>query len=350
MKQLLVLGATGVMGRRIVALARRLIPDVNVCQASHRPRPDTRVADVHDADSLRPALRDVGAVINSVGPFDYDPAPLLTACAEAGCDYVDIAETPEFIDRVEKLAPKSIRVLSGCSTVPGLVEVLAQHWAGRDDVTRVRVFLGMGSANPVSPVLMYSLLRPLGRRAPDGERYYGRLLRKRLRRLPARAYGRYPSPFDGQGLRVGARTVPTTFYAGMDRVELGAALWCMARVLPILSDRKLALLCRLAQPVLPLVRRLGTPVGVLSVEALGSGERPIGEIEVRAYREGLNVPSLPAVWAARRLLGPEPLPHGGALRLDALFTSRQVADWLRQEAYRVSGIGTAEGRPEDGRP
>jgi hypothetical protein len=342
MQTLLVLGATGVMGRRIVALARRLLPGVRVLRASHRPRHDTRSVDIHNAESLRPALRDVGAVINSVGPFEYDPEPLLAACAEARCDYVDIAETPLFIDWVEELARGPIRVVSGCSTVPGLVTVLAQHWAGRDEVQRVRVFLGMGSRNPASAALLYSLVRPLGRPAPDGDIYFQSLVRRRLRGLPPRLYGKYPSAFDRHGLRIGSRTVPAVFHAGMDRQWLSRALWCAARVVPALSDARLAGFCRLAQPAMPIVGALGTPVGVLSVEALDRQGRLVDEIEVRARRHGLNIPALPAVWAVRRLLAPEPLPHTGALRLEELFTPEQAVDWLRAEGYHVTGVGRAE--------
>jgi hypothetical protein len=141
-------------------------------------------------------------------------------------------------------------------------------------------------------------------------------------------------------MRIGGRTVPATFQAGMDREWLSRTLWCAARVLPRISDDRLSFLCRLAQPALPVVGALGTPVGVLSMEALDERGRSVDEIEVRARRHGLNVPALPAVWAARRLLAPEPLPHPGALRLHELFTAGQAVDWLRAEGYQVSGIET----------
>jgi hypothetical protein len=339
-KTLLVLGATGLMGRRIVALAGRLLPGVRVLRGARRvdPQadPDGRAVDIHDIDSVRRAVAGVQVVINAVGPFEYDPAPLLKGCAEAGCHYVDLAETPTFIAAVERLAGPLAAAVSGCSTVPGLVEVLAQQWSGRDDVRRVRVLLGMGTANPVSPTLFYSLLSPLGSRAPDGGRYYDRLVRKRLRGLPARLYGRFPSPFDTDGIRIGNRVLPATFHAGMDRAPAVHALWLAARVVPHLPRGALYRLCRLAQPVLPLVRALGTLVGVLSVEALDADGRLVAEMEVRAPREGLNVPALPAVWAAGRLVAGEPPP--GPLRLQQLITPQEAAGWLRAEGYQVTGV------------
>jgi hypothetical protein len=339
MKTLLVLGATGVMGRRVVALARRLVPDARVLQGARRVAPeagaDARAVDIHDPNSLRNALAGVQVVINTVGPFDYDPAPLLSGCAEAGCHYVDIAETPAFVAAVERLAGHKTAAVSGCSTVPGLVEVLAQQWSGRDELQAVRVLLGMGTANPVSPTLLFCLLEPLGSQTPDGDRYYRRLVRKRLRGLPARLYGRFPSSFDGQGIRIGTRILPATFHAGLDRGAAVYALWAAARVVPHLSRRTLSWLCRMAQPVMPLVQALGTPVGVLSVEALDREGRLLAEVEVRAAREGLNVPSLPSVWAARCLLAGE--PRSGPLRLEQLITPREAAGWLREEGYRVTG-------------
>jgi hypothetical protein len=341
MKQLLVLGASGVLGRRIVALARRLLPDTRVLQGGRRIALETgapcRVVDIHDAGSLRRGLADVQVVINAVGPFEYDPGPLLRGCTEAGCHYVDIAETPAFIAAVERLAEQqAVTTVSGCSTVPGLVAVLGQQWAGRDEVRQVRILLGMGTANPVSPTLLYCLLRPLGSQAPDGSRYFGRLVRKRLRGLPARLYGRFPSPFDAAGIRIGERVLPATFHAGLDRAAAVHALWWASWVVPYLPREVLFWLCRLAQPVMPLVQALGTPVGVLSLEALDQEGRLLAEVEVRAPQEGLNVPALPSVWAARRLLAEE--PPSGPLHLEQLITPQEAAEWLHAEGYRVVGV------------
>jgi hypothetical protein len=335
------------MGRLIVALARRLLPGVEVLRGSRHARPDrepdSRAVDLHDPASLRAALAGVAAVINAVGPFDYDPAPLVGACLEAGCHYVDIAETPAFLDRVEAAArqtvpPRPVHAVGGCSTVPGLVEVLAQSWAGREDVRRVRVFLGMGSRNSVSPALLYSLLQPLAGRAPDGTGYFGRLVRKRPRGLPTRLYGRYPSAFDRRGIRVGDSILPAAFHAGFDRGYIAYLLWCAARLVPHISPKGLHSVCRLTQPLVPLVQALGTPVGVLALEGLDGHGRVTAAIEVRAEREGLTVPALPAVWAARRLLAPEPLPTTASLRLEQLLTPQQACAWLRQEGCRVAGL------------
>src|SRR5690349_16595522 len=116
------------MGRRIVGLARRLLPGVEVLRGWRHARPDTepdsRAVDLHDLRSLRAALAGVTAVINAVGPFDYNPSPLVRTCLAAGCHYVDIAETPAFLEKVEAaagqaLGPLPVHAVGGCSTVPG---------------------------------------------------------------------------------------------------------------------------------------------------------------------------------------------------------------------------------------
>src|SRR5262249_53298633 len=192
---------------------------------------------------------------------DYDPAPLLRGCADAGCHYVDLAETPAFLADVERLAGQlPITVVTGCSTVPGLVQLLAQHWSGRADVRQLRILLGIGTRNPVTPTLLYSLLMPWGSRAPDGTRYFGRLSRKRLRGLPPRYYGRFPSPFDATGVRVGERVVPATFHAGLDRAAAVHVLWLAARLGPPLPRGAVAGVCLPAWPLLPLGPALGPAV------------------------------------------------------------------------------------------
>jgi hypothetical protein len=356
MKTLLVLGATGVMGRRIVRLARRLVPDVRLLQASRRlgakSQTGTRQVDIQDRSSLRRGLAGVDAAINAVGPFEYDPTALVQCCQEAGCHYVDIAEPDPFIEAVNQAAQRHatadrpVCVVSGCSTVPGLVQVLVQHYASRWDLAGFRILLGMGSDNPSSPTLLYSLLRPLGMPAPDGSLYFARLVRKSLRHAGWRVYGRYPSAFDRAGIRVGGRMVPATFYAGLDRVVLGCVLCLAARVAPRLSDRDLHSLCRLVQPWLAIVRRFGTPVGILSVECLDAQGRVVDEIEVRARREALNVPALPSVWAVRRLLEQRDVLSAGPMSLHQLLSPAQATSWLGQEGYAVRWSGGNEmGRP-----
>jgi len=107
-----------------------------------------------------------------------------------------------------------------------------------------------------------------------------------------------------------------------------------SRIVPHMPRATLAWLCRRAMPFMPLVQALGTPVGVLSIEALDGDGRLVAEQEVRAMREALNVPVLPAVWAAQRLLAGS--PPTGLVRLEQLLTPHEAAEWLREEGYLVT--------------
>jgi saccharopine dehydrogenase (NAD+, L-glutamate forming) len=44
--------------------------------------------------------RQARVVISTVGPYLHHGEPLVAACAEAGCDYVDLTGEPEFVDRM----------------------------------------------------------------------------------------------------------------------------------------------------------------------------------------------------------------------------------------------------------
>ncbi|KAI4387809.1 hypothetical protein MLD38_000211 [Melastoma candidum] len=58
-------------------------------------------ADVGDPDSLRRMCEQSKIVVNCVGPFRKFGEPVVAACVEAGCDYLDICGEPEFMERME---------------------------------------------------------------------------------------------------------------------------------------------------------------------------------------------------------------------------------------------------------
>ena len=56
------------------------------------------IADAGDRRSLRELAGQTRVVISTVGPYLHYGEPLVAACAEAGCDYVDLTGEPEFVD------------------------------------------------------------------------------------------------------------------------------------------------------------------------------------------------------------------------------------------------------------
>src|SRR5262249_59034964 len=105
MPQVLLLGANGGMGRRIAALWASQGASVPLRLAVRRqeakenlgPGAPVVIARLEEPATLRDALADVAVVINAIGPYAYDPAPLLDACAAYGAHYIELASVPGFL-------------------------------------------------------------------------------------------------------------------------------------------------------------------------------------------------------------------------------------------------------------
>eukprot|EP00850_Spirogloea_muscicola_P020332 SM000212S06925 [mRNA] locus=s212:190563:193062:- [translate_table: standard] len=59
------------------------------------------IADVADARSLAALCEQTDIVLSCVGPFRYYGEPVVKACVEVGCDYVDVCGEPEFMEWME---------------------------------------------------------------------------------------------------------------------------------------------------------------------------------------------------------------------------------------------------------
>ncbi len=349
MKSLLVLGATGTMGRRVVALARRSLAGVELRAASRSGAPvegaRALALDLADDQAVARGVASADCVVNAVGPYDYDPAPLVAACVAGGSHYADLAEAPDFIAAVGRAAREAeaerrgVLVVPGASTLPGLVQLLAQRFAERDDVASLAAFLSLGSRNPVGEGLLLGLLRPLGRPAPDGGRFFAATLGRRGpggRRL---RYGRYPTGFADDRLRlggVGGRRLPFRFFVGFDRSLLTRGLRLAAPLLARIPDAALGRLARVALPAARAWSPLGTPRGSLVLEARAADDAVLATLEVVAEREGLDIPASPPVWIARRLHagGPE---RAGLRDLDEVVSLEEAIAWLGEAGYAVRG-------------
>jgi hypothetical protein len=261
------------------------------------------------------------------------------ACVRARAHLVDLAEDVAWLRAVSDAARRAgaeaagVAVVPGCSTVPGLVALLAQRFAATGDAAEISALLSLGSANPPSRGLLAGLLAPLGRKMPGG-RCFGALVRAEAsdgRRLVA---GSWPAPLPRAGLRVGARRVPLRFWVGFDRRALVLALRVAAPVLGRLPARSVSALAGALLPLARAVRRLGTPRGVLLLRALDAGGAELARIEVTARANGLDVPAAPVVWVVECLLAGG-LAGGGVLGLDELVTPSAALAWLREAGYEV---------------
>jgi hypothetical protein len=347
MPQVLLLGANGGMGRRIAALWESQGAGVPLRLGVRRretmedfgPGAQAVIARLDEPASLRGALSDVAVVINAMGPYAYEPAPLLDACAAAGAHYVDLASEPEFLAAVHSWGERRearIAVCPGASTVPGLIELSAAYLTERLGAvpSAFEVFLSMGSANRLTPGLLASLTLQLGLRlrSADGGVSYRQLRRRRLHGLGPRRFGRYPSPFDEQGLNLGDRRVITRFWVGLDRSWIVYALWALSYLRPHFRDRTWIALAEGARPLVGLANLVGGRAGGLRIEALDAVGNVLGAVNYLAPREALNIPALPSVWAARALLD---VAQPGFRPLRTLVTFDEAATSLRAHGFEV---------------
>jgi hypothetical protein len=341
----LVVGATGEMGQRICRLLRRWTPSVRVVGAnrSGRGHPDFPVhrVDVRDERSLAPALRDVALVVNAVGPYLYDPAPLVRACVRARAHLVDLSDDLAWRAAVEQAAQRTgaasagVAVIPGCSTVPGLVALLAQRWAGRAELASLSALLSLGSANPPSRGLLASLLLPLGRRMPGGGRCFGRLVTAETHDGRRLRFGPWPAP---DRLQLGGRHVPFAFHAGFDRGILTLALRLAAPLLGLLPRRLVPALAALMLPLARALRPLGTPQGALLVRAHDRSGAERDRVELLARAAGLDIPAAPVVWVVTRLLAGG-FERGGLLGLEDVVAPEDAIARLREAGYELRGGG-----------
>jgi uncharacterized protein YbjT (DUF2867 family) len=341
-----VVGATGELGRRVCRLLGRLGPGVRLIGAnrSGRRAPDlpVRRVDVRDERSLAPALEGVALVVNAVGPYVYDPGPLVRACVAARAHYVDLAEDLDWLAAVAEAASLSgaaaagVAVIPGCSTVPGFVALLASRWAERADVASVSAWLSMGSANPPSRGLLAGLLTPLGRPAAGGGRWFTKLARAEISDGRRLSFGAWPAPFPPDGMRLGTRRVPLRFYAGFDRSWVTAALRIAAPLVGRLPERWIPTLAALALPVVRAATWVGTPLGVLLVRAEDRAGVELDRVEVHASANGLDVPAAPVAWVMQRLLKGG-LPESGLRGLEQVVAPAEAFAWLREAGYELRG-------------
>ncbi|XP_076918722.1 putative mitochondrial saccharopine dehydrogenase-like oxidoreductase At5g39410 [Bidens hawaiensis] len=111
-------------------------------------------ADTSDPPSLRRMASQTKLILNCVGPFRLYGEPVVAACVEAGCDYLDISGEPEFMERMEagyheKAVEKGSLVISACGfdSVPaefGLMFNLKQ-WVSPAVPNRVEAYLSLES-------------------------------------------------------------------------------------------------------------------------------------------------------------------------------------------------------------
>ncbi|CAM8935000.1 unnamed protein product [Rhodiola kirilowii] len=142
-----------------IAIAGRSVPKLTeaVTWSTH-PNPPPQIpiltADITDPDSLRFLCAQTKLVLNCVGPFRLYGEPVVKACVESGCDYLDICGEPEFMERMEivygaKAAESESLVISACGfdSVPAELGFMfnVRQWSGEEVVNCVEAYVSLES-------------------------------------------------------------------------------------------------------------------------------------------------------------------------------------------------------------
>ncbi|MFS8011148.1 putative saccharopine dehydrogenase, NADP binding domain, NAD(P)-binding domain superfamily [Helianthus anomalus] len=112
------------------------------------------IADTSDPSSLRRMASQTKLVLNCVGPYRKYGDPVVNACVEVGCDYLDICGEPEFMERMEavyfdKAVEKGSLVVSACGfdSVPAEFGLMfnSRQWVEPAVPNRVEAYLNLES-------------------------------------------------------------------------------------------------------------------------------------------------------------------------------------------------------------
>lgn len=115
-------------------------------------------ADTSNPLSLRRLAAQSKIVLNCVGPFRLYGEPVVAACVDSGCDYLDICGEPDFMERTEmkyheKAVEKGSLVISACGfdSVPAELGLLfnSRQWAPSAVPNRVEAYLSLESDKSV---------------------------------------------------------------------------------------------------------------------------------------------------------------------------------------------------------
>ncbi|KAE8021753.1 hypothetical protein FH972_007618 [Carpinus fangiana] len=171
---LIILGASGFTGKYVVKEALRFLSHpplrtlalagrnanklTQTLQWASHPNPPPSIPiltfDTSDPQSLLSLCAQTRLVLNCVGPFRLYGEPVVAACVETGCDYLDICGEPEFMERMEakygeKAAETGSLIVSACGfdSVPAELGLMfnSRQWVDPAVPNRVEAYVSLES-------------------------------------------------------------------------------------------------------------------------------------------------------------------------------------------------------------
>ncbi|CAL5367717.1 unnamed protein product [Camellia sinensis] len=173
---LIILGASGFTGKYVIKEALKFLdthssPLKSIALAGRNPNRVSQAltwathpnppppipiltADTTDPASLRRLAAHTKLILNCVGPFRLYGEPVVAACADLGCDYLDICGEPEFMERMEakyhdEAVDKGSLVVSACGfdSVPAELGLIfnSRQWVSPAVPNRIEAYLSLES-------------------------------------------------------------------------------------------------------------------------------------------------------------------------------------------------------------
>ncbi|CAL1392207.1 unnamed protein product [Linum trigynum] len=115
-------------------------------------------ADTTDPASLRLLCSQTRLLLNCVGPFRLYGDPVVAACAETGCDYLDICGEPEFTERMEvnyhdQAVEKGSLIVSACGfdSIPAELGWMfnSKQWPSAAVPNQIEAYLSLESEKTI---------------------------------------------------------------------------------------------------------------------------------------------------------------------------------------------------------
>ncbi|HET7482167.1 MAG TPA: saccharopine dehydrogenase NADP-binding domain-containing protein, partial [Actinomycetota bacterium] len=181
--KLLVLGASGIVGRRVCREVARLeglesvviagrdgaLLDRLVSALGHELFSSTTL-DLHDSAALRAAMEEVDVVASAAGPAYALERDAVQAAIATGTNYVSLADdlpaTEEVTALDEGATRAGVTVVSGCGMSPGLSNLLVALAAREGEPEEVAISLAASSADDTGPATAMHFLKMLDDPAP----------------------------------------------------------------------------------------------------------------------------------------------------------------------------------------
>lgn len=361
----LVLGGTGIFGRRIAAnLVKR--PELDLVIAARdgasaaayvrvlgADRAASLVVDLAKADAVPRLLAAKPAIIvDTVGPFQSRNLALPRRCAERGIHYVDIADGRARVAEIASLDSvarlEHATIVSGASTVPAISTAIVDELAPNPrEIVAIDVGITPGQRTPPGLATASAILSYCGRPIPtlgDDEAAYG------WGNLDRHAY---PKPIGERWLSnvdTPERALWRTLYPALEHVSIraGLELGILHLGLALLSRGVrlgvLPSLERFASPFLRIAKTLdwlGSDAGAMHVRVMTRDAHARSATReaflVAEDGDGPQIPAAPAALVVKKLLGLggyAPLEKRGAFPCVGILTREEILGELKDFAIR----------------